>query len=283
MEPEIPGGMDEVVSGVLAIYQRNPLLRMIVRLNPITSVAEAGILGTVDMYLNRRMFVFAQELISLNIDPPEDRIRKREFIDAFSATQRKVRETTNDNKIKTFAALFASYYEGSIFSSVDHYEEFLFIDAFSATQRKVRETTNDNKIKTFAALFASYYEGSIFSSVDHYEEFLRILDEISEREFRVLLILDRHERLNPLQVSENQLGRANRIWQAFTDEVESSVGIPVKHLAAVMKRLERTGLYEPIIGSYLNYGGGRGYLTPLFESFLQATKISPREDKDHPG
>ena len=236
MEPEIPGGMDEVVSGVLAIYQRNPLLRMIVRLNPITSVAEAGILGTVDMYLNRRMFVFAQELISLNIDPPEDRIRKREFI-----------------------------------------------DAFSATQRKVRETTNDNKIKTFAALFASYYEGSIFSSVDHYEEFLRILDEISEREFRVLLILDRHERLNPLQVSENQLGRANRIWQAFTDEVESSVGIPVKHLAAVMKRLERTGLYEPIIGSYLNYGGGRGYLTPLFESFLQATKISPREDKDHPG
>jgi hypothetical protein len=123
--PEIEDS--NIIDAAIGVYQRNPLLRMIVAAHPLVSVVEAGVLGGYEWYRNRRMHVFGKEVVALNIDPPEERIRQRDFLDAYSACARRVLETTSDEKIKDFAALFASYYEGGVFSSVDHFEEYLAV------------------------------------------------------------------------------------------------------------------------------------------------------------
>jgi hypothetical protein len=42
------------------------------------------------------------------------------------------------------------------------------------------------------------------------------------------------------------------------------------HLEAMLDRLTRTGLYQTIVGAFIDYTGGRGYLTAYFEAFLVA-------------
>src|ERR1700680_3408689 len=163
------------------------------------------------------MHTFGKSLVALNIDPPEEHLRRKEFF-----------------------------------------------DAYSATARRVLETTNEQKIKDFAALFASYYDGKTFSSIDHYEEYLSILHDLSHREFQVLVTMHKLETENPVKPGENLLMRANRIWKEFSIAVESEVGIVQGELLAVLTRVERTGLYTPIVGAYLDYTRG----TRSFDSIV---------------
>lgn len=115
--------LDKVVDA----YETNPVLRVLVALNPKAKVAEIGALSIYRLW-QRRMDLFGHELIMLNIHPAEDRIKEREFLDAFMLTGRVVQQTSNDEKIKRFARLFASLYDRSFaFSSFDEYEEFVSI------------------------------------------------------------------------------------------------------------------------------------------------------------
>jgi hypothetical protein len=206
----------------VAHYQRNPYLRALVKLCPYGSAGEAAFLALYELW-TRKMDVFAEELIILKIYPAEERIKEREFLDSFAATARRVQDATSDEKIKRFAALFASYYEG----------------------------TGD------------------FESVDHYEEYVGILSELSEREFNVLVILHRYELQIP-QGKQNPLERVSQFWDQFVGSVEKEVGIPRKELTATLTRLQRTGLYEHIVGAYLDYTGGKGNLTPRFTRLISA-------------
>jgi hypothetical protein len=214
------------------LYQRSPVVRMIVKLYPPATVVEAGVLGTYEYFRRRRMLVFADELQKLNLEVEEDKLKDKQFF-----------------------------------------------DAFSATARRVLDSTQDEKIRMFAHLFTSFVRGRHLERIDEFEEVLSILDDLSLREFQVLLILQRHETAIPDQPKQNKLERANQFWNTFSTDVEREVGLPKAELAGTLARLNRTGLYQTIVGAYLNYGGDRGYLTPLFARFIDVLDLDAQSTK----
>jgi hypothetical protein len=142
-----------------------------------------------------------------------------------------------------------------------------FMEGFLATASRVVNTKREEKIKLFARLFKSYWDDKQFDldSYDKYEEDLAIVDELGHREFFVLVVLDEFESKNPLEPGANRLQRAQKFWPEFESKVAKALDITVDEVQAYLQRLTRSGLYQPIVGTYLNYAGGRGYLTPRFE------------------
>ncbi len=142
-----------------------------------------------------------------------------------------------------------------------------FVEAFLATASRVENTKREEKIRLFAHLFASYWRSGVFSedSFDEYEEDLSLIDELSYREFKILSILDRLERENPMCPGMNRLQRARTFWNAFEAQVAKEIGVQIGEVQAYLQRLSRTGLYQIITGAYLDYEGGLGHLTPRFE------------------
>lgn len=170
------------------------------------------------------MYVFAEEIISLNLNPPEEQVKSREFCEAIGATALRVLETAREEKIRLFARLFASY---------------------------VRQ--NDCTAEGF----------------DAFEEDLQILDDLSYREFQLLLVLRKHELQFPSTPNENEVQRTGHYWDNFHSESTKLLGISDDELNPMLQRLVRTGLCQIITGTYWDYLGNRGYLTPRFAKFLQ--------------
>ena len=154
-----------------------------------------------------------------------------------------------------------------------------FFDAYTSTARHVLSESRDAKIRLFARLFGTFVKRGCSTPIDRYEEFLLLLDEISEREFSLLLLLARHERNYPQESSENRLQRAMHYWRDFAHDADLELGIEGDALEAMLTRLTRTGMYHEITGGFWDYTGGVGYLTTTFESFLEALNISPEPDK----
>jgi hypothetical protein len=209
----------------IALHERALPFLLLMKLEPTTGFLE--ILGTVvhELWI-RRAEIFRTELVALNIDPSEERLRQKKYL------------------------------KGLV-----------------ATARHVQETVNEDKIRDFAAMFATYCEGGHFESVDHFEEYLSILDDLSAREFQVLLILHKYEGANPLE-GRNPLQRAIAVWSSFEADVRQNVGIEPEQLSAILTRIQRTGLYETITGTYWDNAGGKGCLTPLFLDFISTLKIA---------
>jgi hypothetical protein len=141
----------EVVRDLIEAYQRSPVLRMLVKIVPPLSVAEAGILGTYLWFQNRRLQTFADEFTTLGLNITEEDAKRQEFF-----------------------------------------------DAYTSTAQHVLTESREAKICLFADLFGEFVRGGCSASIDRYEEHLQLLDEISEREFKLLLILERHEAQHPI-------------------------------------------------------------------------------------
>jgi|ERR1051326_999571 hypothetical protein len=150
-----------------------------------------------------------------------------------------------------------------------------FFDAYTATATHVMQESRDEKIKLFARLFGQFVKGGCTAPIDRYEEYLQLLDEISEREFELLLLLHRYEVKNEQIISENRLQQAMNYWPNFTAEARDRFQIDEGTLEAMLVRLTRTGMYKEITGTFLGYGGGIGYLTALFVEFKSALGIGP--------
>lgn len=149
-----------------------------------------------------------------------------------------------------------------------------FFDAYTSTAQHVLTESRDAKIRLFARLFGEFLRRGCATPIDRYEQHLLLLDEISEREFTMLLLLERHEARHPRQPDEIPLQRATRFWVGFEGDAEKELGIDGDVLQAMLGRLTRTGMYLEFTGAYLDYSGGRGYLTPIFTEFLDALGIS---------
>jgi hypothetical protein len=212
-----------------ALHERALLYHVLLRLDPATAAVGIVSAGLYELW-KWKSELFASRLIELNINPPAERLREREFL-----------------------------------------------EALAATLRRVQNAVSDDKIRSFADMFATYYEGGCFQSIDHFDEYLSILDELSVREFQVLIILYKYEHNNPLE-GRNPLQRATAVWGSFQEEVECKVGIQRSQLPATLTRMQRTGLYETITGAYLDYTGGKGCLTPLFNDFISTLKIAAPQE-----
>lgn len=139
-----------------------------------------------------------------------------------------------------------------------------FLHCFFATADAALRTSRIEKIHAFARLLGATTQRAQFSSIDEFEEFLSILDDLSNRELAVLILLDQYEINHPKLDNENDLQRTNRFWGDFSSEISSDLGILPEEVDSVLSRLNRSGCYETFTGSYLSYTGGRGKITPFF-------------------
>ena len=176
---------------------------------------------------------------------------------ALSTRLQKIRE----ERTRTF---FDELAEGRILLQPELLESEDFLHCFFATMEATLNTRRREKIRLFARLLkASTLPGS-FSGTDEYEEHLDTLDQLSFREVSILVTLEKYESRFPKSDTENDLHRANRFWNQFTTELVEKLQIPKEEIDAVLTRLNRTGSYETFIGSYWEYTGGKGKLTPLY-------------------
>jgi hypothetical protein len=150
------------------------------------------------------------------------------------------------------------------------------IHVYFITTRAALDTRRRAKIRLFARLFANYVKGESVATGDAYEEMLAVLDDLSYREFQVLLILHRFETETPLEEQPDtapvvtKLHRATRFWDDFVQAVESEAGIPSNAIPGALERLTRTGLYQTNRALVAGYPGEKGNLTPNFATFLKA-------------
>lgn len=139
-----------------------------------------------------------------------------------------------------------------------------FIHAFVKTARAATNSYKREKIELFAQVFIYGYNDHQFEEMDSYEEVLSIVEDMTLREFKILAALEQHSRTTTKLVNENNLLWTQKFWPNFVDTVEKEFHMDEKYLQAVLKRIERTGLYKEIVGTYLGYTGGKGILTPLY-------------------
>ena len=139
-----------------------------------------------------------------------------------------------------------------------------FLHCYFATSAAVLRTHRNEKIQAFARLLRSSTEDGKISTVDEYEELLSILADLSQRELSVLVTLDQYETRHPPLPDENDLQRANRLWDAFVLQISQDLSIGLREVGSVLTRLNRSGCYETFTGGFFDYSGGRGKITPMF-------------------
>lgn len=144
-----------------------------------------------------------------------------------------------------------------------------FLHSYFCTLRAVLNSRQREKIKLFARLLDSSLEPTLQVSSDEHEELLSILEEITLREFAILNDLRKRELAHPQQHGQNDLQLACGYWDEFRQATIQNFGIPPESFNAFMARLERTGLYLRITGTYLDYAGDMGTTTPLLARLVQ--------------
>lgn len=182
--------------------------------------------------------------------------------------------TTKINNIRYERAknFFSELDNGDIEISSDMLESEDFIHFYYQTVKAALNSRRKEKVKMFARLLRSSICHETFSTVDEYEEYLSILDELSYRELAVLFKLEAYEEQFPHKEDENDLQRANKFWDKFTQELINELLIPKDEIDAVLTRLNRTGCYETFVGGYFDYTGGKGKTTSTFKRLKQMVK-----------
>ena len=153
-----------------------------------------------------------------------------------------------------------------------------FLHRYLLTVRLALNTRREEKIR----MFARYLKNSVHeprpSDVDEYEDFLQILDELSYREMRALGLLEEFN-VRPKESGSNDLAWTESFWDEFEEKMVSQLAVPRAEISSFMNRIARTGCYEVYTGTYWDYTGGKGKLTPMYERLVgfvreRDTKIS---------
>lgn len=145
--------------------------------------------------------------------------------------------------------------------SVIRSEEFLH--RFFIATRVALNAQRDEKIRNFAKLLKSSVNSESNLDNDEFEEYVSILDELSYREWLALLILDEFSYTERSE-EQNDLQWSNDFWIDFKDRVSDELKIDHDEVVSFLNRISRTGLYEQIVGGFMDYEGGVGVLTKRF-------------------
>lgn len=137
---------------------------------------------------------------------------------------------------------------------------FRFLATFMASQRARRL----EKVQNFAKLLKASILKEHEIEADDFEDFGKILEELTYREFGILVLLDDFENRNPPNPNENDLQRSNRYWENFKQALIEGHGVMPDEIDAALIRLQRTGCYETFTGAYIGYTGGQGKITATF-------------------
>lgn len=138
-----------------------------------------------------------------------------------------------------------------------------FIHCFLITSKAALNTRRREKIRMFARLLKSSVSENHPHDTDDYEELLNILDQLTEREWQALVILESFG-IVERRASENNLQWSKRFWTQFQKRVAVELGVPSDEFTSFMAAIARTGTYEIITGGLLDYDGGVGFLTSRY-------------------
>jgi len=146
-----------------------------------------------------------------------------------------------------------------------------FLHAYYLTTKFALNSRRREKIKMFARLLKSLLTENEIRSIDEYEDYLKILDEISCREFLALKVLDEYSE-TPRTEEQNDLQWTNQFWEDFESRLAGELNIPIEQVVDFMNRITRTGCYEMFTGSFWDYTGGKGRLTPTWQRLKNFVK-----------
>jgi len=173
-------------------------------------------------------------------------------------------------KAKRRVYFFDELAKGRIQLTEDSIKSEVFLHCFFSTIDAVDRTNRKEKIALFGKLLKSSLEyKDIVRSIDDYEEILSILDEMSYREILLLVKLYSYESNHIYDKDINELQNVLGYWDSFISCVSTEFNISKDDINAMLIRLNRTGCYETITGTYLNYKGGVGKLTSLFNRIIK--------------
>lgn len=150
------------------------------------------------------------------------------------------------------------------------------IHAAYITIEATLRTARRRKIRAFSKLLASGLRPDPKINLEYeYEDYLKILDDLSIRELQLLAILFSFEQESAGTEHMNDLARADSFWERFETQAIQELSIPRDELTGLITRLGRTGMYEPIIGTYFDYEGGRGKLTGAYRRLDSILRDTP--------
>lgn len=151
-----------------------------------------------------------------------------------------------------------------------------FLHAFFATYQSAMKAKQEDKIRLLASLLLGQARSqgtAAGSQLDEFDEFLAILEDLTVLEFRVLVLLQKHEEsrsrdnihIDVPKGRQRRLTRRRMMWPDFTKDMVHSLGVPKNEVESLFERLKRTGLYvSDIVG---DADMRTGYLTPKYFRF----------------
>jgi hypothetical protein len=178
--------------------------------------------------------------------------------------QRRANEIRSD-RLSTF---FEELAEGKHELTDELIQTENFLHSYFCTLRAVLNCRHREKIKLLAHLLNSAFDPALQVTSDEHEELLAILEDISLREFALLHDLRKKELAHPRNKEENDLQHLKKYWDEFKTTNIQTLGISADSFNAFMTRLERTGLYVRLTGSYYDYYGDMGTTTPTLDRLI---------------
>lgn len=114
--------------GLLARYERQPVLRGLIQLIPfsIGSAADSALLTQLNNYRDQKLRTFFDELGSGSIELTEEQVSSNDFLHCYFATVSAALRSRRSEKICLLARILRGQIEGEV-SSTDEYEEIVGI------------------------------------------------------------------------------------------------------------------------------------------------------------
>jgi hypothetical protein len=119
----------EKVNGLADRYSRNPLLRGLIQLIPfgIGSGIDVALVTHIENIRAERVRIFFDELQNGNRELSPELLESEDFLHCYFSTTKAALNSRRTEKIRIFAKLLKSSFDGTNTVNIDEYEEFLSI------------------------------------------------------------------------------------------------------------------------------------------------------------
>lgn len=161
--------------------------------------------------------------------------------------------------------------------SLQNLNDYDILHTAYLTQQALLKIRQQEKIKLLADLFVSYCHKLQPEHNDQlndkYELILQIIESLSMQELHLLNILHSYEiQSQNLTSTDNKLTEVSKYWNNFIENSVNDLNVSKDRIEALLTRLNWTGLYQTITGTYYGYTGNKGYLTQLFYELVDFLK-----------
>lgn len=143
-----------------------------------------------------------------------------------------------------------------------------FAHAVLETTRAAVNAHRKEKIRRFARLLSNYERVVVGNNIDDYEELLGILNELTDKEFQILLLLRKHEDDDHPSRKRTMAAMPYVYWPHFVREAVTK-GVSESELQGYLQRLSRTGCVYMIAGSAT---GQLARTTPVFHRLVSVVE-----------